>query len=348
MLNYLKHESNYLMLKNIVSQHEHEINEFLVIFAWFILKNVSYCLERIESLDERHDNYKLMSFLGYAFYLPTLITGPHVLFSRYCKMLDAKQNDQLMSRMKKFLTSLIRLSMWFFITEFALHFFYMHTIVSSANIRILNTLTFFGVGYLLGQFFNNKYVIHYGVPIAFGQFDGISMPNQPKCICRIHRYSDMWKWFDHGLYEFLFRYIYTELCTKSSTISKKLFAGFVTFFFVYFWHGFFNSILTWSVMNCLCIVIEKFVYNIIESESFIRRFYSRNLYLRIHALIGSQILIPAILSNFFFFGGMELGIEFIRRTYFHGLWNYLNISICVWFLYPVAEAIKRWENKKKY
>jgi protein-cysteine N-palmitoyltransferase HHAT len=218
------------------------------------------------------------------------------------------------------------------------------------DLKLLNTATFFGVGYLLGQFFNNKYIIQYGVSITFGWFDGIEMPNTPRCICRVHKYSDMWKWFDHGLYEFLFKYIYTSVCTKRSSLLRKIFAGFTTFLFIYFWHGFFDYILIWSILNCVCIVLEKFVYHVIEGESFRRKALdivkTDNNVHRLHSLIGSHVLIPAIISNLFFFGGIEVGWEFIRRTYLCGFGNYLKISMCIYFLYPVAEAIKRWEKMK--
>jgi protein-cysteine N-palmitoyltransferase HHAT len=161
----------------------------------------------------------------------------------------------------------------------------------------------------------------------------------------------MWKWFDHGLYEFLFKYIYTGLCQRRSSLLRKVLAGFTTFLFIYIWHGFFDYILIWSVLNCACIIIEKFVYHIIESESFHAKAKAilkadSNVY-RLQAIIGTHVLIPAILSNFFFFGGVEVGWEFVRRTYFDGLLNYIKISTCIYFLYPVAEAIKRREKFNK-
>lgn len=69
----------------------------------------------------------------------------------------------------------------------------------------MNHLAFYGLGYLMGQFFHNKYTVFYGTGIAFGNFDKIEMFEKPKCICRIHIYIDMWKYFDRGLYEFLFK-----------------------------------------------------------------------------------------------------------------------------------------------
>lgn len=352
VLNYLKIESNYKIITEILSIHDSKIHDFLVIFAWCQLKNISFSLERADCHDKSDPKFGLVNCLGYVFYFPTFLCGPHVIYSRYGDMLDRK--DVVMptkERYKSFILNLMRFTVWFLLTEFALHYFYIHSIVLNLDLKLLNSLAFFGVGYLLGQFFNNKYIIHYGVPITFGQLDGIEMPKTPRCICRVHKYSDMWKWFDHGLYEFLFKYIYTNLCQRRSSLMRKIFAGFMTFLFIYVWHGFFDYILVWSLLNCICIVFEKLVYHVIESEEFRQRAHAivktdNNVH-RLHALIGTHVLIPAIVSNFFFFGGIEIGWEFVRRIYLNGIFNYLKISTCIYFLYPVAEAIKRWENSNK-
>lgn len=352
ILNYLKHESNYKTVAHILDIDELRIQDFLVIFAWCLMKNISFNLERVDAHDKKDPKFSIINCLGYAFYFPTFLSGPHVIYSRYADMLDKKDEAVAMkARYKSFILNLLRFTFWFLLTEFALHYFYIHVIVMNLDLKLLNSLTFFGVGYLLGQFFNNKYIINYGVPITFGELDGIAMPKTPRCICRVHKYSDMWKWFDSGLYEFLFKYIYTLLCDRSSPIWKKIFAGFLTFLFVYIWHGFFDYILIWSLLNCACIVLEKFVYHVIESDQFhqraIRFVKTDNNVYRLHAIVGTHVLIPAILSNFFFFGGTEVGWEFVRRTYLNGFVNYLKISSCIYLLYPVAEAIKRREKLNK-
>lgn len=351
LLNYLKFESNYRILTKILNIEDAKIHEFLVIFAWCLLKNISFNIERADH-DREDQKFNIVNCLGYVFYFPTFLCGPHVIYSRYGDMLDRKDEIKPLSeRYQNLILNLVRFTFWFLFTEFAMHFFYMNSIAMSLDLKLLNSLTFFGVGYCLGQFFNNKYIIHYGVSITFGQFDNIEMPQTPRCICRVHRYSDMWKWFDHGLYEFLFKYIYTSMCHRRSSMMLKIFSGFTTFLFIYMWHGFFDYIFIWSIFNCVCIIFEKFVYHVIESEKFWKSALSivktdNNVY-RLQAIIGSHVLIPAILSNFFFFGGIEVGWEFVRRTYFTGFMSYLQISTCVYFLYPVAEAIKRREKLNK-
>ena len=60
-----------------------------------------------------------------------------------------------------------------------------------------------GMGYAMGQFFQLKYVVMYGMSSHLARLDGVEAPGHPACIGRIHLYSDMWRYFDSGLYEFM-------------------------------------------------------------------------------------------------------------------------------------------------
>ena len=48
----------------------------------------------------------------------------------------------------------------------------------------------------------------YGWSCFLAKLDGVAAPPHPKCIGRIHLYSDMWRHFDNGLYLFMQKYIY--------------------------------------------------------------------------------------------------------------------------------------------
>ena len=93
----------------------------------------------------------------------------------------------------------------------------------------MNLWALCGMGYTLGQFFQLKYVdlnfllecgrhsskrgyfryvVMYGWSCFVAKLDGLDVPPHPKCIGRIHLYSDMWRHFDNGLYLFMQKYIY--------------------------------------------------------------------------------------------------------------------------------------------
>jgi protein-cysteine N-palmitoyltransferase HHAT len=192
----------------------------------------------------------------------------------------------------------------------------------------------------MGQFFHLKYICAYGFGIALGKFDGVQMPNRPICIGIVHLYSDMWKHFDEGLYEFLFKYIYAHLCAKSSGTQRKLFASFMTFFFIYVWHGQWMFILIWAVANFACIVLEYTLKRLYSSASYKRWVTGQATDRRLRAVIGSHVLIPSVLSNFFYFGGTEIGMVFIRRTYFSSWGDYFGLYCICYCFYNIGDWFK--------
>ena len=204
----------------------------------------------------------------------------------------------------------------------------------------------FGLGYLMGQTFHLKYFVFYGFATSFGHFDGIDMPKLPICVGHIHLYSEMWKKFDEGLYQFLLRYIYTQLCSKkATTVSKKVqkvMASAITFLFIFIWHGLYMFILIWSMLNWLCIILEQALKVFAKSKMFLRltnRFSPTNKG-RIIAVIGSNIFIMSVISNFFFFAREETGYIYIKRTYFESFINYFGVLVFAYCYYRSSDAIR--------
>ena len=65
----------------------------------------------------------------------------------------------------------------------------------------------YGFGYGMGVMFQMKYIVTYGLGCTLARAEQMRPPNHPKCIGRIHLYSDMWRHFDQGLYFFLRKYV---------------------------------------------------------------------------------------------------------------------------------------------
>lgn len=187
----------------------------------------------------------------------------------------------------------------------------------------------------MGQFFYVKYVVFYGIGIAFGRYDGVDMPQKPICIGRVHLYSVMWKFFDRGLYEFLFRYIYTQLCTKTSSGARKIMASSITFVFIYIWHGLYTFIMIWSTLNWICIVMEGFV----------KKFFGHSKQLA--AFIGTHVFVLSVLSNFFFFAREEVGYIYLQRTYYENVNNYLALYAVAYCFFRTGEWIKSVEGDRR-
>jgi hypothetical protein len=110
-------------------------------------------------------------------------------------------------RFMNLIFGLIRYTFWLFINELWLHLIYSSAISFQPEfVSYVDAPTLYGLGYCLGQFFMVKYTVVYGIPGTWANAEGVPAPHPPKCIGRIHLYSDMWRTFDQGLYNFLSRY----------------------------------------------------------------------------------------------------------------------------------------------
>ncbi len=107
-------------------------------------------------------------------------------------------------RVKCLCLTFARYLTWLFVNHGVLHLLYFNAL--QYDLDILGEVDLWGVigiAFCMGQFFHMKYNVYYGVPRALLMADSVEMPAATKCICRIALYSDMWKYFDNGLYKFI-------------------------------------------------------------------------------------------------------------------------------------------------
>ncbi|KAL3287806.1 hypothetical protein HHI36_002268 [Cryptolaemus montrouzieri] len=132
----------------------------------------------------------------------------------------------------------------------------------------------------------------------------------------IHLYSDMWKYFDNGLYKFLLRYIYIP-AMKSSYFKNKLIASLLCFIFVYVWHGVDLYIFIWVFLNFFGILIENIsvsFYNTHLKDLEIVEYFGKSTIRRITCFLASFVLAISAISNFYFFAGINIGTIFFTRV----------------------------------
>lgn len=239
-------------------------------------------------------------------------------------------------RAQKIIINLIRYIFWYYFTEFSLHFVYINVLQYHPKIvENLNSWALYGLGYCMGQFFLNKYVVIYGINKTLCEADGIEAPLPPKCIGRIHLYSDMWKSFDRGLYKFLIRYIYVPVmnATNSKGYHKKLFASFLCFTFVFLWHGMQTNIFTWALLNFIGLNIEnlsRIIGNTKIYNKIVEKYLSSWNRRRLNCALASILLAMSAISNFFFFAGQKIGNIYINRI-LNDSWS--TTSLLLFFLY---------------
>lgn len=326
-----------------------EFHNLMVTLCWSILRGCSFSLQyekdKTKFAENLNTKYCLKTYLGYTLYFPCLMLGPFMGYNRYF-VSEQTDNPATIRNIKTFLWQICKVIFWWIMLEIGTHFVYVHYMaVDIAAVEVLNTkFGLYAVGYFMGQFFFMFYIITYGLGIAFAQFDGLNPPRKPRCIGLVHSYSDMWKYFDEGLYEFLFFHIYAEICNKSSSALRKILAIALTFLFVFLWHGYYEYVFIWSILNFFCLLAEKSINALINSSTYIHfmkkqlRFSESGLQ-RFNAFLGSQIFIPAAFSNCYFISGVDVGNYLMKGVYFGGWWNYLTLTFCTYCFFQCCEIL---------
>lgn len=205
-INLLKTDYYLGIFQEWTELEDEETVEVVIILAWCILKCMSFSLENIDPFSVKQ-RFALINFFHYVFYFPTTFLGPVMVYSRFGQISSGRMSlSKLWYKITKLVLDLNICLLWSLVLELALHYLYVNSLQNSVEtVNKLDTWALFGYGYLMGQYFHLKYVVGYGIGIAIANFDDHRPPRKPICVARIHRYSDMWKYFDEGLYEFLFR-----------------------------------------------------------------------------------------------------------------------------------------------
>uniref|UniRef100_A0A2H8TZR4 Protein-cysteine N-palmitoyltransferase Rasp n=2 Tax=Melanaphis sacchari TaxID=742174 RepID=A0A2H8TZR4_9HEMI len=203
----------------------------------------------------------------------------------------------------------------------------------------------------MGQFFFIKYTFIYGTVITIARFDEFfEPPKPPKCISRIYLYSDMWRSFDRGLYDFLKEYIYRPSGYHSENVSltSKLTRSFMCFTFIFIWHGLSWEVFLWTLFNFIGITLETLA-RVFGKTSYYLHYVKRNLSdsneRRFLAFITSPLTMLSAISNFFFFGGIDAGLSFFEAIFLLNTWIE-NIIIIIIF-YSMCQISIEFNHYKK-
>lgn len=326
-----------------------------VINAWINARCISFSLDRIWG-EVPSDEGLIQSFLkltAFCLYLPTGVMGPLITYKRFEESLHAQPRSVDKAWIVNAVFQSCRYLLWFAVTEASLFFFYQQLFSYYPNIvEKLDLWALCGMGYALGQFFQLKYVVMYGLSIHLARLDDIDAPPHPKCIGRISLYSDMWRHFDSGLYIFIQKYLYLPLlrCIGGSGVLARLLASIICFSFIYVWHGTHDFVLTWSILNFAGITCEALVKHLGRKQCF--QDYENRLSprgkRRLHALLASPLHIMSSLSNFYFFTGVTVANIFVRKVLVES-WP-KGFPILLFFMYTCAQTaieIKNYEIKKE-
>ena len=325
-----------------------------VLMFWINSRCVSFCLDHIwKDVKEESRIWKFIQLIGFCFYLPIGIQGPLLNYKDYKAGLYGTVQTWTLKRLKNIALLVVRYVFWYCFTEVFLHFFYVSAFrYEERLVATFDMWTLAGLGFTMGQFFHIKFVFLYGISRPLLMADGIEPTNHPKCIARIHLYSDMWRYFDEGLHKFMHRYIYLpimNLVGNTQNILMQLLGAIITFSFVYIWHGIRPHLLTWSGLHCTGILVEKvasYIWHWEPYQNFERSLLSPQGQRRLHAALSAILVLMSICSSMYFLFGEDIGPIFLWRGFTS--WP-LETPTTLFFLYCGCQTsieVKNWELRK--
>nr|SVE92407.1 EOG090X06SF [Megafenestra aurita] len=334
---------------NLFEEDSHQEYFFSVLLAWTHARSISFLVDTRSTEDSKN---MWPNCYYYCFYLPLLPSGPLMLYRDFRLSIEKPSGPKrTISHIRESSIQIARYLFWWFFHQFALHFFYHSALQYNIGIvRRLDVWTAAGLGYSLGQFFMTKYLVLYGLPTALAKLDRVDSPPPPKCVGRIHLYSQMWRDFDRGLYNFMLNYIYIPCKGTSDRVWAKLAGTALCFSFVCIWHGASNAVFIWCVSNYFGICLEtaaKYLSTQKPIANWKANWSSAN-WIRFQAAISSPLLLMSALSNFCFFTDANVGFVLARKAiYDGGIVRLLFILFVLHCCCHVSMALGRRKSKAK-
>ncbi|XP_022118889.2 protein-cysteine N-palmitoyltransferase Rasp isoform X1 [Pieris rapae] len=324
--NSLKYKNFFWTFLEHRELQDEEVYLILFCMAWVELRCISFSIDFIENKEKnRIKPEDCINFLSYVLYLPVLYMGPIILYEEFERSYKV-QNTDIYLRLLRFLPDIFIFLIYSVFLDFSFHFIYFYAIQNDIElVRKMSSIALCGGGLWMGLEFYLKYVITYGTTGSFAMLDNIDAPPTPRCIARIHVYSQMWRHFDVGLYRFLVKYIYKPCFVLSSEyinlpkIAYKLLASLGTFLFIFMWHGMVWHILMWSFLNYVGILMEHVGKIVSKSDKY--AWFKENVLktetmeARLTAILCAPLLGLSAISNFYLFAGSSVGNLFFEYLF---------------------------------
>ncbi|KAF0289239.1 Protein-cysteine N-palmitoyltransferase Rasp [Amphibalanus amphitrite] len=335
--------------------HDAENRTYLatVVQMWNLCRAVMFCCDQADRPPAlaTHDN--VVTFLGFVFYGPTL-QGPLLAHTDYLSSLTAGgvAAGPGWPRLRRLLLSLARLGGWLLFLEVSNHVLHYHALIYSPEDmhRLFGRWEIAGLNYWAGQYFHVKYVVCYGIPCALASFEGVPTPLPPRCVSWIASYSDMWKYFDHGLYRFMQRHIYRPLCGAQPSAGRRMAASAAVFAFVFAWHGLLPHILVWSVANFVCVTVERAGGRVASSRRGRewRRVLGASLRRRCQALLLAPLFLVSLVSQAGFLTN-SIAVSWLAMGEGLAPASACDMLVTLGFMYcgcQVSYDVKRWRQQR--
>ncbi|CCW64724.1 unnamed protein product [Phytomonas sp. EM1] len=263
--------------------------------------------------------FNLLSYLAYMFYLPLFLTGPMLSFNAYTSYLHHATRGIVGRALWRYA---LRCAGSGVLLSFLMHYAHVMGLLELYRRGQLRDITppdppkagFFPgeqqtpvisisptqkilLFYSLLGFLWLKLDFVWKLARLIALFDGVEPPeDMRRCFCNTVSIQDFWRDWHASFNMWIVRYMYIPMGGKKN----KVFAIFIIFFFIAIWHDIDVKLLYWAGLTCVFFVPEIFVTSFFATtkNKFIQRLKKRPMAWRWVRIIGAQFgIMELILIN---------------------------------------------------
>lgn len=212
------------------------------------------------------DDFSLLTFISYVFYLPLYVAGPTTTYNTWVAQVSLPQS---LVSFKYILQYFVRLVIVFILLETLLHFSFYHAITDGeANEDIWKNFGIYEMifaSYCILNFIWLKFTFIWRYFRLVALIDGVEPPeNMGRCMSNSYCFIEFWKNWHKSFNLWLVRYLYIPLGGGR----YKVFNIWVVFGFVALWHDLSINLLVWGWGMCLIIMPEVILQTYFSREKF--------------------------------------------------------------------------------
>jgi len=303
-----------------------------------------------------------VDLFNYIYYLPIMVTGPLMTYDQFEDNLRYDSADfrrdhpgletpthlrisldkENLIVVAKFIFNLLRLMFWLGLSELIVHRMYFGVLLKKPEfLRGATDLwELAGIGYCSGQFFYLKYLQMYGIHSLIAHLDGMTPPKQPKCITRVYLYSDMFRNFDTGLYNFIKRHLYIPLGGSHHGFGRQLLTSAIVYAFIYFWHGAELYIVLWTVVNFTTINLET-AGRLLSKTTWVKSLATQlgpRMWRRLRVALATPLFLASTVAIFMFIGSNEEVLYIYWQRFFVEGVRSGGLFLTAFFMYTIAQC----------
>ncbi|KAG7172301.1 cysteine N-palmitoyltransferase HHAT-like [Homarus americanus] len=294
----------------------------------------------------------LTTLLGYCLYLPFLCTGPYMPFTDFQTGLAEPYRTWTLKRVAGVGLQVIRFLWWMGFTQFLLYQFYAPSLHFMPQLmKKMSSWSMAGFVYFLTAFLQLKYVVLYGLPSVLARVEGYDPPRHPRCTLMTYRFSDVWRYFDHGLYRFMLKHIYIPWVGSEPSMVRQLQGTALVFTFVYVWHGVTTQIFWWATINFFGVVAEKIgdhISRMSAYEALESRWLPGAWQRRFHGLLAVFLYVPSLTALVIFISNLDNAKAIGHRIFISGFPQCtLSIFFFMFCLGQCSMELQNWKIRQK-